>query len=60
MTENIASDVVIDDLLNCPTRPWGIGPCRAWVKAIIEGIVVQKELYEDGKPGRKDWPVFCR
>lgn len=39
--------VVIDDLT--PWLPWGQGPTRAWVEAVRDGLIIQKELYKDGE-----------
>lgn len=43
------TDVIMDDLVDCPTKPWGKGPRRAWAKAINEGLITEEELYEDGR-----------
>jgi len=42
------TDVIMDDLVNNPTKPWGIGVRKAWKKAIEEGVIEQQELWEDG------------
>jgi hypothetical protein len=54
--------VVIDDLT--PWRKWGEGPTQAWTEAIREGIIVQDELFIDGKPvdaieppGKRCWAL---
>ncbi len=54
--------VIMDDLI--PWLPWGKGPVRAWDDAIREGVVVQDELYEDGRvvksiepPGKRGWAL---
>lgn len=39
--------VLIDDLT--PWRPWGVGPTMAWAEAIGEGMVVQEEVFADGR-----------
>jgi predicted O-methyltransferase YrrM len=54
--------VIIDDLT--PWFPWGRGPTRAWMEAIQSGLIIQRELYKDGKPvsaiappGARSWAV---
>ena len=54
--------VIIDDLV--PWLPWGEGPTRAWTEAIRDGLIVQEELYKDGKPinvleppGNRSWAL---
>jgi predicted O-methyltransferase YrrM len=43
------TDVIMDDLVDCLTKPWGEGPRKAWAKAIEEGVIEQQELFEDGR-----------
>jgi predicted O-methyltransferase YrrM len=40
--------LVMDDLT--PWHPWADGPCRAWDRALAEGIVVQDALLREGVP----------
>jgi predicted O-methyltransferase YrrM len=54
--------VIIDDLT--PWFSWGKGPTQAWTEAIQSGVVVQRELYKDGKvvsaispPGSRSWAL---
>jgi predicted O-methyltransferase YrrM len=42
--------VIMDDL-----TPWsrcGEGPTRAWTEALRKGLIIQEEIYKDGKPVR--------
>ena len=54
--------LVTDDLT--PWKPWGEGPTRAWTEAIHEKIIIQTELWRDGKavltiepPGDRSWSL---
>ena len=38
--------LIMDDLT--PWQPWGRGPCRAWDRAILEGIVHETSLLREG------------
>jgi predicted O-methyltransferase YrrM len=54
--------VIIDDLV--PWFSWGRGPTQAWMEAIQSSLIVQKELFKDGKlvsaispPGSRSWAL---
>jgi predicted O-methyltransferase YrrM len=54
--------LIMDDLT--PWLPWGRGPTQVWIEAIKQGLVVQDELYKDGKavnkiapPGERSWAL---
>lgn len=54
--------ILIDDLT--PWLSWGKGPTQAWTEAIQNGLIVQGELYKDGKPvktieppGERSWAL---
>jgi len=54
--------VIMDDLT--PWLRWGEGPSKAWREALAEGLVRQKELFQDGKavqetipPGKRAWAL---
>jgi predicted O-methyltransferase YrrM len=54
--------VVMDDVM--PWRVWGQGPTKAWEEAIRSGVVVQDEVFKDGRlvdhaeaPGKRAWAV---
>lgn len=54
--------VVIDDLT--PWLEWGKGPTQAWDEALAQGIVVQIEIFKDGRlveavepPGERSWAL---
>jgi len=54
--------LVMDDLT--PWLQWGKGPTKAWTEALQEGIIIQKELFKDGKPvsriappGERSWAL---
>jgi hypothetical protein len=54
------TSVVIDDLT--PWLAWGEGPTRAWSQAISQGMIVEVELFKDGRivhaiepPGERSW-----
>jgi predicted O-methyltransferase YrrM len=54
--------LVVDDIT--PWKPCGIGPTRAWVEALREGVVIQDELIREGEkvaviepPGDRLWAV---
>jgi predicted O-methyltransferase YrrM len=56
------TSVIMDDLT--PWLEWGKGPTRAWTEVIQEGLVVQEEIYKDGKqikfiesPGERSWAL---
>lgn len=59
---NSKTAVIIDDLT--PWLKWGKEPTRAWLEAINKGLIVEKELYKDGKkvekiepPGERSWAL---
>jgi hypothetical protein len=39
--------VMLDDLT--PWKSWGTGPTNAWREAIEEGLIVQQEVFADGR-----------
>lgn len=52
--------VIMDDIT--PWLKWGVGSTKAWSEAIEEGLIIQEELYKDGKlvnkiepPGERSW-----
>ena len=54
--------LVMDDIT--PWRPHGIGPTRAWLEAIDEGLVIQHQLIKEGlpatviePPGDRSWAI---
>lgn len=47
--------VVMDDLV--PSRPWGVGPTRAWNEAIQEGVIRQDELFKSGIGMKRSWAL---
>lgn len=54
--------LIFDDLT--PWHSWGIGPTKAWLEALQSGLVIQEELFKDGKvvdaiepPGKRSWGV---
>jgi predicted O-methyltransferase YrrM len=54
--------VVIDDLT--PWLAWGEGPTKAWSEAIRQGMIVQVEIFKDGRPvhaiappGERSWAL---
>jgi predicted O-methyltransferase YrrM len=54
--------VIIDDLM--PWFSWGEGPTQAWMEAIQSGLIIQKEMFKDGKvvsaispPGSRSWAL---
>jgi predicted O-methyltransferase YrrM len=60
------TSVVVDDLT--PWLWWGEGPTRAWTEAISQGIIVQVEIFKDGRlvrdiepPGERSWGLgrYC-
>lgn len=40
--------IIVDDLT--PWLRWGKGPARAWREAVESKLIVQDELYKDGRP----------
>lgn len=54
--------VIIDDLT--PWLSWGKGPTRAWLEALDKKLIIQKEMFKDGKsvdtiepPGQRSWAL---
>ncbi len=54
--------VIIDDLT--PWLPWGKGPTKAWLEAIDNNLISQKEMFKDGRPidtiqplGKRSWAL---
>lgn len=47
--------IIMDDLV--PSRPWGVGPTRAWAEAIQDGVVCQDELFKAGIGMRRSWAL---
>jgi hypothetical protein len=39
--------LVVDDIT--PWKPCGVGPTLAWLEALQEGLVIQKELIKEGR-----------
>jgi predicted O-methyltransferase YrrM len=54
--------LVVDDIM--PWKLCGVGPTRAWLEAVREGLVIQEELIKEGlpvtaiePPGNRLWVV---
>lgn len=54
--------VVMDDIT--PWKPCGVGPTRAWLKAVKDGLITHHQLIKEGlpasriePPGNRSWAV---